>query len=134
MDSSPRAVMNDSNHNRPFKFEGMHFKRWKAKMLFYLSLMKVASVLTEPDPKNLPTENEPGRTHLSERWSQADFDCKNYILNGLADELYDYYAEMGSAADVWQALQKKYDTEEAGAKKYAVIKRMLITSKLPGRI
>ena len=52
-------------------------------------------------------------------WTQTDFICKNLILNGLTDELYDYYSTMAIAKEVWDALQKKYDTEKA-SKKYVV--------------
>lgn len=46
--------------------------------------------------------------------------CKNYIMNALTDELYDYYSTFDTAKELWDALQKKYDTEEVGTKKYAV--------------
>lgn len=53
-----------------------------------------------------------------EKWTDNDFLCKNYIINGLSDDLYNYYnEEKKSAKDIWEALQKKYDIEEAGAKK-----------------
>ena len=52
------------------------------------------------------------------------FLCKNYILNALSDDLYDYYSSFKTAKDFWDALQKKYDIEEAGSKKYAVSRYM----------
>lgn len=76
--------------------------------------MKIVSTALTEQP-NL--ELEPGRSAAIREWSEKDFTCKNYILNGLADDLYDYYAGMETIKDVWDALQKKYHTEEAGAKK-----------------
>ena len=53
------------------------------------------------------------------------FFCNNYILNALSDDLYDYYSSFKTAKDVWDALQKKYDTDkEAGSKKYVVSRYM----------
>ncbi|PON99483.1 Zinc finger, CCHC-type, partial [Trema orientale] len=105
--------------NKPFRFEGLHFKRWRQKMLFYLTTKKVAYVCTSEKPI-LPAEPDERQTKEYESWVEKDFLCKNFILNGLSDDLYDYYNSDKSAKEIWDALQKKYDTEEAGTKKYAV--------------
>ncbi|KAA0060458.1 uncharacterized protein E5676_scaffold119G00440 [Cucumis melo var. makuwa] len=109
-----------SDLNRLFRFEGAHFKRWKQKLLFFLTLKKVATACTTEKPK--VSEKDPTEEQLKNlaTWTETDFICKNLILNGLTDELYDYYSTMTTAKEVWDALQKKYDTEEAGSKKYAV--------------
>ncbi|GAU50608.1 hypothetical protein TSUD_410180 [Trifolium subterraneum] len=142
---------------RPFKFEGNHFKRWQQKMFLFLSLKKCAYVLKDPIPvvPDVPTDasasgtkEQPVNTNgqigsaaepdkgkataeqLKEKalqiekerqlWIDNDYVCKIYIINGLEDDLYDYYRTYETASDVWEALSKKYDTEEAGAKKYVV--------------
>ncbi|XP_028223590.1 uncharacterized protein LOC114405140 [Glycine soja] len=53
-------------------------------------------------------------------WNGNDYLCKNFILNGLTNDLYDYYSPYKYAKLVWLALEKKYDTEEAGTTKYVV--------------
>ena len=107
------------DNNKPFKFMGVNFKRWQHKMFFYLHTKRCEKNCssTKPVTTDPPTEEE---AKAVEKWEDKDFLCRNYILNGLSDELYDYYSNLTTAKDVWDALQKKYDTEEAGSKKYAV--------------
>ena len=112
-----------TDFNKPFRFEGSHFKRWQQKMQFFLTVNKVANVLTENIPVQDETADQAAKTQKAKEillWKDADYLCKNYILNGLTDDLYDYYRDGKTAKEVWDALAKKYDTEEAGAKKYAV--------------
>ena len=53
-------------------------------------------------------------------WKENDYLCKNFILNCLADHLYDLHFIHNTAKDVWDALQNKYNTEEAGSKFFVV--------------
>src|SRR3954468_13568013 len=147
------AYVND----KPFKFEGSNFKRWQSNMKFFLTLKKVAHVLTEDIPivpsgsieitngksaiesdgtskKDATSKTSDGDSAAKEKataddlqlrkeialWQENDYLCKHHILNSLADDLYDYYSNHKTAKQVWEALQRKYDTKEAGAKKYVV--------------
>lgn len=37
-------------HDKPFKFEGRYFKCWRQKVRFFLTIKKIASILTEDIP------------------------------------------------------------------------------------
>jgi hypothetical protein len=59
---------------KPFKFEGLHFKRWEQKMFFFLTLKKVVHVLTEDMPE-IPAASASG--------------TKAVIINGAAGDKSD---------------------------------------------
>ena len=112
---------NSNDLNKPFRFKGYHFKCWQQKMMF--SMRKVAYVLNTDIPvmpKDAEKEVKDKKTMELALWNENDYLCKNFILNGLADDLYDYYSPYKSAKLVWLTLEEKYDTEEAGTKKYIV--------------
>ncbi|KAK3028793.1 hypothetical protein RJ639_039059 [Escallonia herrerae] len=47
-------------------------------------------------------------------------DGTNYILNGLDNALYNVYSPMVNAKALWESLERKYMTEDAGSKKFVV--------------
>ncbi|XP_070045004.1 uncharacterized protein [Nicotiana tomentosiformis] len=67
-------------------------------------------------------------------WQQrADFLCKGYILSALEDNLYNVYSAMKISKELWDALEKKYKTEDACLKKFVFAKFLdykIIDSKI----
>ncbi|TYK23766.1 hypothetical protein E5676_scaffold1607G00870 [Cucumis melo var. makuwa] len=88
------------------------FQALETKDIVFLTLKKVTIGCTIEE-LTVPTQNptkEEIQNHVA--WTEFDFIYKNLILNGLIDELYDYYNTISTPEEVWDALQKKYDIEE----------------------
>ncbi|KAK3021331.1 hypothetical protein RJ639_047074 [Escallonia herrerae] len=104
---------------RPRKFNGKDFKRWQQKMLFYLTTLNFARFLQEDAP-DLGENPDRQTVAAVDAWKHSDFLCKNYILNGLDNALYNVYSPMVNAKALWESLERKYKTEDAGSKKFVV--------------
>ncbi|GJS49368.1 spermidine coumaroyl-CoA acyltransferase [Tanacetum coccineum] len=53
-----------------------------------------------------------------EAWKHSDFLCHNYVLNGLVGSLYNVYCKTTTAKELWESLERKHKTEDAGTKKF----------------
>ena len=49
-----------------------------------------------------------------------DFLCRNYIINGLVDYLYNVYSDKKTTKELWESLDRKYKTEDDRSKKFVV--------------
>ncbi|KAL5582887.1 hypothetical protein UlMin_015329 [Ulmus minor] len=109
------------NHSeRPEKFSGLNFKRWQQKMLFYLTTLNLARFLTENAHVLKEDEQDIQSISAVDAWKQSDFLCRNYVLNSLIDSLYNVYSDKKMAKELWESLDRKYKSEDAGSKKFVV--------------
>ncbi|GJV11833.1 pol polyprotein, partial [Tanacetum coccineum] len=118
---APVATTTVANHaEKPEKFNGQNFKRWQQKMFFYLTTLGLARFLKETVPQVEPpaegqSSNEQA-VQAVEAWKHSEFLCRNYVLNGLVDSLYNVYCKTTTAKELWESLERKYKTEDAGSR------------------
>ena len=86
----------------------------------HLTMLNLAKFLREDAP--ICSENEADRQVVAavDAWKHSDFLCKNYILNGLDNTLYNVYSLIKTARELWESLDRKYKTEDVGMKKCVV--------------
>ncbi|KAE8736163.1 UPF0481 protein [Hibiscus syriacus] len=121
--ASQTLPMTMSHNEKLVKFNGENFKTWQQKMLFYLTTLNLAKFLKDDPPTIREDEVDAATTfNITKAWKHSDFLCHNYILNGLSDALYEVYNVKKKAKELWESLDHKYKTEDAGAKKFLVAK------------
>ncbi|GJS83573.1 pol polyprotein [Tanacetum coccineum] len=121
------------------RVNGQNFKRWQQKMFFYLTTLGLARFLKETAPQvEPPAEGQSSNAQAVqavEAWKHSDFLCHNYVLNGLIDHLYNVYCKTTTAKELWESLERKYKTEDAGTKKFVVARfldyKMVDSKNLP---
>ncbi|GKV27162.1 hypothetical protein SLEP1_g36365 [Rubroshorea leprosula] len=106
------------------RFNGTNYMRWKDKMTFLLTTLKVSYVL---DPKlqliQAPKENDSEAVKNARLKREEDeLICRGHILNSLTDRLYDMYRNMSSPQEIWIALEKKCKHEKKGTNKFITLK------------
>ncbi|KAF5775122.1 putative RNA-directed DNA polymerase [Helianthus annuus] len=111
------------------RFDGQNYTRWADKVKFMLVVLKLYYIL-DPDLPAIP-DDPPGeagelpnedlaRQRLIRK--EAEDLCLGHIKNSLSDRLYDLYAPIKSARELWKALEDKYKAHEEGTNKYLIAK------------
>lgn len=72
------------------------------KMLFYLTTLNLTKY-----PPSLGDNPDLQTVAAVDAWKHSDFLCKNYILNGLDNALYNVYSPFPNAKTLWESLDKK---------------------------
>ena len=88
--------------------------------MFYLTTLNLVRFLREEAPSLKEGESDRQVVAAVDAWKHSDFLCRNYILNGLDNMLYNVYSPLKTAKELWDSLEKKYKTEDAGTKKFVV--------------
>ncbi|VVA26471.1 PREDICTED: UBN2_2 domain-containing [Prunus dulcis] len=110
----------NSHFEKPQNFKGGDFKHWQQKMLFHLTTFNLANVVIETIPKAEGDNILAETLNAISACQHNDFLCINYTLNALDDSLYDVYVVFTTAKELWESLEKKYKTEDAGSKNFVV--------------
>nr|GEU38005.1 ribonuclease H-like domain-containing protein [Tanacetum cinerariifolium] len=69
-----------------------------------------------------------------EAWKHLDFLCHNYILNGLVGSLCNVYYKTMTAKELWESLERKYKTKDAGIKKFTHKRKEMCVEDLVVRL
>ena len=105
---------------KPEKFNGHNINRWQHKMLFYLTSLNLTRFLTGEALKLKEDMRDIQVIGVVDAWKHSEFMCRNYVMNALIDSLYNVYSNKKTPKELWESPDRKYKTEDAGAKKFVV--------------
>ncbi|GJS02667.1 zinc finger, CCHC-type containing protein [Tanacetum coccineum] len=106
-----------TNFRKLDKFEGHDFRRWQKKMHFLLTTLKLVYVLITLMPE-LVEDARMEAIRIRAKWENDDYICRDHILNGMSDSLFDVYTNVESATELWDSLESKYMAEDSSSKKF----------------
>ena len=106
------------------RFDGTNFSRWKDKMKFLLTALRLFYVLDQnliPFPTASDEDTDEIKAQRKKR-EEDELICRGHILNNLSNHLYDLYTSMKSPKEIWNALEAKYKTMKIGTNKFIIQK------------
>ncbi|KAL0352092.1 UNVERIFIED_CONTAM: hypothetical protein Scaly_1597900 [Sesamum calycinum] len=104
-------------------FDGTNYPRWKDKMMFLLTFLKIAYVLDVNHPATKPQEGDGDQIRAARaKRGEDELLCRGHILNRLSDRLFDLYSSIKSPLEIWNALEQKYNNKKQGTYKFLTMK------------
>ena len=73
-------------------------------MMFYLTTLNLARFLTKDPPK--VNEDDIDSLMAFDVWKSSDYLCRNYVMNSLADTLYNVYCVKKTTKELWESLER----------------------------
>lgn len=104
--------------------DGSNYKRWAQRLLIFFEQLEIDYVLHENCPER-PTASEANPNpddNLEEKikkYEKANKLVRGHLLSNMTNVLFDLFISNKSAKAIWETLEKKYGTDDAGKKKYA---------------
>ncbi|KAL6586453.1 hypothetical protein OROMI_001441 [Orobanche minor] len=90
--STSNTILVPVNHaDKLERFNWRNFKRWQQKTMFYLTTLGLSRFLKEDAPK-YNEESDQQTLMAIDAWKTTEYLCRNYVMNGLADSLYNVYS------------------------------------------
>lgn len=86
--------------------------------MFYLTTLNLNRFLYEEPP--VVREEGVWNQAAVDAWLHCDYLSRNYVLSFMSDDLYKVYESLNTAKAVWDALEFKYKTQDAGTTKFLV--------------
>ena len=123
LNDATMKILAQQDVGRLNQFDGTNYTRWKDKMKFLLSTVKVFYVLDanlSPLPAATPEDTEEQKAERGTR-ENDELTCRGLILNSLTDRLYDLYSPLQTPLEIWTALETKYQNEKRGTDKFLAL-------------
>ncbi|WVZ61407.1 hypothetical protein U9M48_011286, partial [Paspalum notatum var. saurae] len=101
-------------------FDGSNYKRWRAKMVLWLTAMNIMHVAQgKPESsKTLPEGQAFEATPEGKAFEGADNLFRGAVISALAETIVDSYMHLFTGKEMWDALEAKFGVSDAGCELY----------------
>ena len=100
--------------------DGTNFKRWSQRLLIFFEQLEIDYVLMEECPQ--PIWADDGSSSETDqkiaKYEKHNKLVRGHLLSHMTNALFDLFINNKSAKSIWETLEKKYGSDDAGKKKY----------------